>query len=538
MRKILLTSILILSAAASYAQTIYDGLMYSERNYEGTARSVAMGNAFTALGGDMGSIGINPAGSAVAKYSQIALTPALSISSCATPGYVNTSTRMTMPNYGMVLNFNTSRTSGLKGVTFGFVVNHVNSFNEEVFASDVNDKTTFMGAMASEATDMNLSGANLNMKDAYQFDPYRYVVGYQSGMISTFDGRDNEFAGASELIFDDNGNLYMELGGPLDQTYGRRVKGKKTDYLINLGFNISDFLYIGANLGITSMNYSYSDYFKEEAVDPSDFEIDLDNGQKMYFSRMKYAHNFNAETSGVYGKFGFILTPGAGLRIGAAIQTPTATTVNEEWWMDGDTEFTDSRYNGSAGSPYDGDRYAFREPWRANFGLAFTFGEFGALSADYEYCDYTSMKFKRDSFDDDREYFIDMNDLIKNTFRASHMFRAGLEIKPVDRLAIRAGYGLTTSPDREEHPEALDGEDAEKGLGWIAGRSVSPTQNLAFGLGYISRKSFFADLTCRYTFKTEEYFLPYDPYIEGVAVPEYTITKDAWKVLLTFGWRF
>lgn len=533
-----MTSILILSAAASYAQTIYDGLMYSERNYEGTARSVAMGNAFTALGGDMGSIGINPAGSAVAKYSQIALTPALSISSCATPGYVNTSTRMMMPNYGMVLNFNTSRTSGLKGVTFGFVVNHVNSFNEEVFASDVNDKTTFMGAMASEATDMNLSGANLNMKDAYQFDPYRYVVGYQSGMISTFDGRDNEFAGASELIFDDNGNLYMELGGPLDQTYGRRVKGKKTDYLINLGFNISDFLYIGANLGITSMNYSYSDYFKEEAVDPSDFEIDLDNGQKMYFSRMKYAHNFNAETSGVYGKFGFILTPGAGLRIGAAIQTPTATTVNEEWWMDGNTEFTDSRYNGSAGSPYDGDKYAFREPWRANFGLAFTFGEFGALSADYEYCDYTSMKFKRDSFDDDREYFIDMNDLIKNTFRASHMFRAGLEIKPVDRLAIRAGYGLTTSPDREEHPEALDGEDAAKGLGWIAGRSVSPTQNLAFGLGYISRKSFFADLTCRYTFKTEEYFLPYDPYIEGVAVPEYTITKDAWKVLLTFGWRF
>lgn len=538
MRKIILTSILILSAAASYAQTIYDGLMYSERNYEGTARSVAMGNAFTALGGDMGSIGINPAGSAVARYSQIALTPALSIASCATPGYVNTSTRMTMPNYGILLNFNTSRTSGLKGVTFGFVVNHTNSFNEDVYASDINDKTTFMGAMASEATDLNLSGTNLDMDDAYQFDPYKYVVGYQSNMISTFDGRDNEFVGASELIYNENGDLYVDLGGPLEQTYGRLVSGMKSDYLINLGFNISDFLYLGANLGITNMNYSYSDYFKEEAVDPSYFEIELDKGEKIYFEKMKYSHNFSAQTSGVYGKFGFILTPGFGLRIGAAIQTPTATTVTEEWYMDGETEFSDDRYSQSAGSPYDGDRYAFREPWRANFGLAYTFGKIGALSVDYEYCDYTSMKFKRDPFDDDREYFIDMNNLIKHTFRASHMLRAGLEIKPVDIFAIRAGYGLTTSPDREKHPEALYGEDAAKGLGWIAGRSVSPTQNLAFGLGYISRKSFFADLACRYTFRTEEYFLPYDPYIEGVAVPEYTITKDAWKVLLTFGWRF
>lgn len=72
MRKTAITILLSLaSVAAGYAQTAYDALMFSENNYEGTARSVAMGNAFTALGGDLGAVTINPAGSAVANYSQI-----------------------------------------------------------------------------------------------------------------------------------------------------------------------------------------------------------------------------------------------------------------------------------------------------------------------------------------------------------------------------------------------------------------------------------------------------------------------------------
>ena len=60
-------------------QTMYNALDFSENNYYGTARTVAMGNAFTALGGDIGGLTINPAGSAVASYSQITITPSLNI---------------------------------------------------------------------------------------------------------------------------------------------------------------------------------------------------------------------------------------------------------------------------------------------------------------------------------------------------------------------------------------------------------------------------------------------------------------------------
>lgn len=539
MRKTALLILFAIAAVTAQAQSVYDALLFSERNYEGTARSVAMGNAFTALGGDLGSIGINPAGSAVAKYSQISITPSLTIASNTTNGvspytdgslpyfekqFKNTATHFAIPNLGMTFNWETGRSSGLKNVSFGFIMNRVNSWNEDLYAAGPNHTTSFMGAMAVEATEAGLLGSNLNMNNAYDYDPWKYVVGYQSGMISTFGGYDDQFVGASEVIFGNMGNTEISLGGPLDQSYGRRVRGSKNDYLINLGFNISDFIYLGANLGITSMYYSYDEYFKEKAIDPSDFEIALDNGQTMYFDSMKYKYSYSTSTSGVYGKFGFIITPGFGLRIGAAIQTPTASTINENWQYKGETTYTDNGFNAAAESPEGEDHYKFREPWRANFGLAYTLGKLAIFSVDYELCNYSTMKFKRNGFDDGREYFIELNDEIKGTFGTSSMLRAGIEIKPLDVLAVRAGYGVTTAP------ETLI--------------EVPAAQNVSLGVGYVSKKSFFADLACRYSFATDEYIMPYSDYMYDAAgnitdfAPEILNRKDHWKVLLTLGWRF
>ena len=44
---ILLTA---MSALSSFGQSAYDAWRFSQNEYEGTARSAAMGNAFTALG--------------------------------------------------------------------------------------------------------------------------------------------------------------------------------------------------------------------------------------------------------------------------------------------------------------------------------------------------------------------------------------------------------------------------------------------------------------------------------------------------------
>lgn len=542
MKKTVISIFLGLSAICGYAQTAYDALLFSENNYEGTARTMAMGNAFTALGGDLGSVGINPAGSAVAGYSQLTLTPSLTFSASTTQGVSpykdghlpyferQMKSRMTdlgMPNIGFTINYDTNRTSGVKNVTFGFVVNKTAAWNEDVYAAGTNSTTSFMGSMAYDATVSGLTGTDLGSAAAFDRMPWKPVVGYQSGMISTFGGYDDQFVGASEVIYD-NGDV--ALGGPLNQSYGRRVDGGKYDYLINVGANISDFIYIGANLGISSLDYTYNEYFKETAVDPSDFEIALSNGETIYFDEMRYKYAYSASGAGYYGKIGVIVTPGAGLRIGAAVQTPTINTITEEWQQAGETSYTDGKYDASSSSPYGRGSYRMVSPSRANFGIAYAFGKLGVISADYEVTDYSQMRFRTSDYD--RDYFESVNEEIREYFRASHMLRLGLEVKPMAELAVRAGYSMATSP--------------EKCFECSSDIPTVRNQNVSFGLGYSSKNSFFADFAVRRTILQDEYFMPYADYMydadgylnENAYAPEIINERSLWKVLVTFGWRF
>ena len=127
MRKITFIIFLtVLTAFTGYGQSAYDAWRFSQNEYEGTARSVAMGNAFTALGGDLGAITINPAGSAVAGYSQFTLTPSITISNATSEGvlppngteltyfdkkYRSTGSRFDIPNLGVTFHFDTGRKS-------------------------------------------------------------------------------------------------------------------------------------------------------------------------------------------------------------------------------------------------------------------------------------------------------------------------------------------------------------------------------------------------------------------------------------------
>ena len=539
MRKTAITILLMATAAVAYGQTAYDALTFSENNYEGSARTVAMGNAFTALGGDIGAVSINPAGSAVAGYSQFAITPALTFSTATSQGvspYGNgdlpyfqkqmksSMTKFAIPNFGVTFNWDTGRRSGLKQVTFGFILSKTAAWDEDIYAAGENSTTSFMGQMAAEATDMGYTGAELGAADAYDYMPWKAVAAYQSGMISTYGAGDNNFVGASELIFRNPDNDYDEiaLGGPLNQTYGRRVAGTKYDYIFNLGANISDFLYLGANLGINALEYGYSEYFKEKAVDPSDFGIVFDDGPTVYFEQMRYNYGYSASGSGFFAKVGFILTPASGLRIGGAIQTPTVTTINETWDMSATTTFSDSGFNGSSSSPYGENTYRLRSPMRANLGVAYTFGNLGLISVDYEVCDYSGMRFKGSSYD--RDYFEEVNAGIREIFGAAHSVRAGIEVKPLNYLALRAGYNISTNPDMNS----------------VASTN---TQNISFGAGYSSKGSFYTDFAIRKTILADEYFMPYADYIfDGNSIsaptPEIRIHQSLWKAMLTFGWRF
>lgn len=564
MRKIALTILMITAASVvSFAQGPYDAWLFSDNNYEGTARSVAMGNAFTALGGDLGSISINPAGSAVAGYSQISITPELTFSTNTAAGVPydgstdpyfqremkSRKTKFTVPNFGLTFNFNTGRKSGIKNVTVGFVLNAANTWCEDIYANGTNSQTSFLAALADDATremdalnsnkpsyEQDYTKADYLSEQAFDYMNWQNTIAYRSGMISAFDTEGKKFIGATETLLD-NGDIMQS--GKVNQTYGRTVSGSKYEYLFNLGMNVSDFVYFGANIGITSINYDYTHYFRERAIDADLFEnrfYDSDGVEhSTYFKEALYNHYYSAEGTGIFGKFGVIVTPMTGLRIGAAIQTPTSTTIKEQWQDRASTTFSDSKFNGEADSDLGRSEYDFNSPFRANFGLAYTMGSFAIISADYEVAGYGTMKYCTDISDmseEDFDYFLGVNETIKNTYGAAHYLRLGAEVRPFNVLSVRAGYNLGSSAVKKYYDADTDS---------YLDLNSTYTQNISFGLGFSSKGSFFADLACRYNFVTKEYIYPYSDYLaesNGIWSPEILSRHSNWKLLMTLGWRF
>ena len=535
MKKILAAVFLSVMALQAGAQGWTDALNFSENDYLGTARSVGMGNAMTAVGGDLGSLTFNPAGSAVASYSQFTITPGLSISTVTAQGTLsdgfqdrikNRNSRMGMPNFGAMMVYDTRNKRGLKRVSFGIVGNVTRDYTNKLRATGTNASTSVAGSLASQADgystdvlDGSFYGSNI--------PSWETMVGWQSGIVEQING---SYVGLTESLLD-NGKIV--LTDKIGQYYGLDRKGSKYDLLMNFGLDFNDKFYLGANLGITSLNYRNDETRSEEALSGIDYGND--------FKSLRIRSSYRDNGSGLYAKIGFIARPVAGLRIGAAIQTPTLITVHETYQLDGSSLAYQEQMSKS--SPIDEWAFNVIAPWRANVGIAYTIGQFGLVSADYEYTDFRSMRL-RAAYDDDYYYdFGDTNLDIQDFTGPVHAVRLGAEIKPDPALALRVGYNLTTGAQ----------------YNWLTddGRVAPLTSNerkdqlrsaVSFGIGYSSPRSFFVDAAVRFQYLPSEYLTPYWYYFKGsdgstlvdgdVVTPEVGAQSALCNALVTLGWRF
>lgn len=518
MKKIIAITALGLAAAVASAQNMYDGLIYSDNNYYGTARSIALGNAMTALGGDLGSIGINPAGSAVAGYSQFTISPNVSIGA-TTASYTPVSysdftsvnsdsrTRFTLPNMGLVLDYSTGSNYGLKSFSFGVITNSTNVFSDRMSVTGVNSSSSFMGAMA--ARNQGVAPGSLN--DYNSGVAWTDVLGYKSGMIAEYE-HDGviDYLGSTELIYD-NGDI--GIGGPIRQSYLKQHYGSKNDLIMNFGANFSDKFYAGVNIGIPYLTYNESINQLEEAQDPNDFIMDIDGVQTAFIAaRQRYTIEVNG--TGVYAKLGFIWLPVEGLRIGAAVQTPTIMTLTERWKWDGICQlkgFSDDLYD----TPDGEYTYDLKTPAILNVGAAYTIGSAGFISVDYERTNSRRMKFSNyDSFSSDD--WSEVNTEIWNYAGTTNCIRVGAEAKVTPAVSLRAGYNFKSY----SCPDYTD-----------------VTNAFSFGVGYSSPGSFFADAAVRSTLFPVSWYYPYDDYLETKS-PEVKVAKNLLDIVFTLGWRF
>lgn len=537
MKKIGIVLLLSLAALSARAQGWTDALTFSENDYLGTARSVGMGNAMTAVGGDLGSLTFNPAGSAVAGYSQFTISPGLGISTVVGQGTGEgfedkARTRMgrlQIPNFGAMMVLDTRNKTGLKRISFGIVGNVTRDYTNHLRATGTNANTTLAGSLASQADGYaeSVLGGGFYQGDIPSWET---MVGYQGYLINPIPGKEAAYYGVTERLLS-NGDI--ALADKIGQTYGLKRTGYKYDLLMNFGLDFSDRFYLGANIGLTTLNYRSDETRAEDALSGGDYPTG--------FNSLRVRSAYHDEGSGIYAKVGFIARPFAGLRIGAAIQTPTLVRIRETYGIEGRSIVQNVEKNSS--SPQDEWLYNLTSPFRANAGLAYTIGKVALLSADYEYTDYRGTRL-RPVGDDGYYYdFSDANLDIQDFLGPVHAVRLGAELKPISQLALRVGYNLTTGAQYN----TLSGDNRVVPLS-DEERIAQLRTAVSFGLGYSSSGSFFADFALRFQYLPNEYITPYWYYFRDhdgtlyrnadIVTPEICSQSALCNAVLTLGWRF
>lgn len=562
MKKIYLAIALMLPALGAGAQDMYYAWMLSQNNYYGTARTTALGNAVTALGGDTGMITVNPAASAVAGYSQITLTPGLVISSTSTAfspdgsdaglgnPYSLKHGRVILPNVALSFTAETGRRTGVVAYSFGLMSNTTNVFDSYSTGLGTNPYTSFLGSLAAGAKGMSSFSAYSSLYAAFnanQFGEY----GHTGSRI---------FAGSNERI--DPSDTYSYVPAPLKQTAIYNNYGSKYDFVFNFGMNISDKLFLGVNLGLPMVKYRRYEYFHESIGDnpPELFPVIFEYGKsgattkvQTYYLSSSDAYRLNTNVTGIYGRFGFIYTPASGFRIGAAIQTPSVFKVKEEWQYSAATSFADSRFDGSAKSYSDSFSYRLRTPYVFTAGIASALGSAVLLSVDYELTDYSVMRYGDRNTDFDNNGWMETNDCIRTFLGVSHSVRAGLEVKPIPSLALRCGYSFISDPEKFYRDDIDNVVTASnwKGMHQLLlsdGHFNRCTHGFSLGVGYSSPGAFFADFAARFTKYPESWYSPYwygsydavdaDAVPVPALAPIERIERNTVDLILTLGLRF
>lgn len=510
-------------------------LSYTTHNY-GTARSMAMGNAFTALGADMASASINPAGIGMYINSDISFTPMMQFVKSPTEGadYNNSdnfrenSNRFGMASAGGV--FTVYRGTGaLTNFNVGFVYNRIADFNQNYkFASFGNEGTNSMANVF--CTLSNVDGLTTDADGRMNFgnDPYYWgaVLAYKNGLTNK----------------DDLGWYIDRIGldAEIDQYTAVETRGSVGEFAIPIGFNFMDVFYLGATLGIQSVEYKHTVFYGEDYLYPNGYPSGNDMPYQLTF--MNYQQHTRLSGSGVNLKLGMTVRPFKWLRVGVAYHTPTAYNLSLRYYADmwsetysagNNPENYDLDSNGYmtdyVESPEweDTDEYSwrFRSPSRLMVGAAVTIAKRFIISADYERSWYQSTRLTSSPINN-----LDYRATMKEQFRGSNTVRVGAEVRALPFMDIRAGYifsdgGIRNSNQIFTHPLVTRENYITAGLGFKLGA----TTYLDFAYQYNKRERTFYQ-----SFYATDSF---DPEFNIEAVPVRTNSYRHLAVL-TLGFRF
>lgn len=319
--------------------TGFDLQRITDEDINGSSRYVGLSGAMAALGGDVAAVKDNAAALGVFRYTEASL-------SVSADFFGEKANKVSLPAVNAIIHF--ERKNASHNIMFAFQRRRAyhDSFGFEAKGLG-SSQTDVMAALSEGLTykDFDLSGI-----------AYLAYAGFDGYLIDTVPGEGGKKWGSVEP-----GNVNAELNV--------RESGSFDDYSFGWGMNLRHRLYIGVNAIIRSLNYTKTSSYGE-AFESGD----------------RYSLGGSSVVTGVgIGlNAGVIWRPLPALRLAAAFQTPTASTLN--FYYEGNMKSTvgAESYSGSYSTETTISQQ-LRLPMKVVLGLAGQLGERGLISFEYDY---------------------------------------------------------------------------------------------------------------------------------------------------------
>lgn len=392
MNKFYTTIVFLLVGLAINGQSLgYQDLaqLFSQDDFNGSARFTGMSGAFGAVGGDVSAMNINPAGIAIFNYSAFSGT------------------------------FN-NRATAVNALYSG---NNATTENQFFNLSQAGAVLVFK----TEESDWSKLALGANFRITKDFSDTFFASG-NSG-IATF--RDYPL---------DANDPAIDFSNTTGQKFSNTYIGETTELNFAISGVYQKNLYLGASLNFYELNFLQEALLSEFNDDGNGNILDVDLFQS----------NITAGT-GFSANLGFIYKVTKDFRFGVSYQTPTwYTNIIQDTNFDpasladinvndiGETTyyFNNDRSYTESNNLYFSD-YALRTPSKLTASAAYVFGKVGLISIDYSRRYFTNTNLRsNDVFIDG---FTPENQFFQTELRNTNNLNVGTEWR-LGRLNVRGGY--------------------------------------------------------------------------------------------------
>lgn len=426
-----------LTFSTVHSQDIKDAVRYAQSELQGTARFTSMSGAFGSLGGDLSSINVNPAGSAVFNNNQFATTIGSYDIDNKSNYFGGTATAgqnsFNVNQAGGVFVFKTNDSNNdLKKISFSINYENTNNYNNSLFSAGVNPIHSIDEYFLNYANNNDISLGLITNNDYADLDngSQQAFLGYYGFVINPVSDTDANTAYTTNVR--PGGNYYHE-----NSVYSTGHNGK---LIFNSAVQIKDFLYIGLNLNSHFTDYVQNSDFYESNSNPSDTNYKIRN--------LSFSNNLHTYGSGFSFQAGAIAKLTNEIRLGFAYESPTWYNLKDEFSQRLSTVITNTTDSKSKTADPDTINYYppydVQTPGSVTGSFSYVFGKKGLISLDYKYKDYSQTQFGPEN----DPYFRGLNNVMRNALGSSSEIRAGAEYR-IKNLKLRGGYRFEGSPYKD-----------------------------------------------------------------------------------------